>query len=146
MQTSAFQQVEHQVRGVIFWIQLAVEAAGALVIAIGVLLAGFWFARAWLTHGQGDFRRMRITLAHYLALALEFLLAADILATAISPTWDQLGKLAVIAAIRTGLNFFLMREMQDEPGAADGAGPAKARPPAAGADRPQPTRPMNDLR
>ncbi|HEU0053961.1 MAG TPA: DUF1622 domain-containing protein, partial [Longimicrobium sp.] len=54
-----------------------------------------------------------LILAHYLALALEFLLAADILATSISPTWNQIGKLAAIAAIRTGLNFFLMREMEE---------------------------------
>ena len=48
-----------------------------------------------------------------LALALEFLLAADIAATAVSPSWDAVGKLAAISAIRTFLNFFLEREVQE---------------------------------
>jgi uncharacterized membrane protein len=57
---------------------------------------------------------VRLTLARYLALALEFQLGADILSTAIAPTWDQIGKLGAIAVIRTALNFFLGREMNEE--------------------------------
>jgi uncharacterized membrane protein len=39
------------------------------------------------------------------------LLAADILRTAVAPTWEDIGKLAAIAAIRTVLNYFLEREL-----------------------------------
>jgi uncharacterized membrane protein len=46
-----------------------------------------------------------------LAIALELLLAADILVTAVTPTWEEIGKLAAIVAIRTALNFFLEREL-----------------------------------
>ncbi|HEX8690903.1 MAG TPA: DUF1622 domain-containing protein [Longimicrobium sp.] len=115
MQATTFSAFEEQARGAVHWMQLAVEAAGALVIALGVVLAAVAFVRS-LSGGDDrrGYARVRLTLAHYLALALEFLLAADILATAISPTWDQIGKLAAIAAIRTGLNYFLMREMRDE--------------------------------
>ena len=49
----------------------------------------------------------------YLSLALEFQLAADILSTAIAPTWEELGKLGVTATIRTALNYFLSREMKE---------------------------------
>jgi hypothetical protein len=45
---------------------------------------------------------------------LEFQLAADILTTAVVPTWSDLGKLAVTAVIRTGLNYFLGREIKEE--------------------------------
>ena len=38
-------------------------------------------------------------------IALEFALAADILRTAVAPTWDDISKLAVIATIRTMLNY-----------------------------------------
>ena len=48
-----------------------------------------------------------------LALSLEFLLAADIAATAVSPSWDAVGKLAAISAIRTFLNFFLEKEVKE---------------------------------
>jgi uncharacterized membrane protein len=49
-----------------------------------------------------------------LALALEFQLGADILSTAIAPSWEQIGKLGAIAVIRTALNFFLSKEMAQE--------------------------------
>ena len=48
-----------------------------------------------------------------MGLSLEFLLAADIAATAVSPSWNSVGKLAAISAIRTFLNFFLDREIKD---------------------------------
>ena len=44
-------------------------------------------------------------------MALEFELAADILRTAVAPTWSEIGQLAAIAALRTALNFFLQREI-----------------------------------
>ena len=56
---------------------------------------------------------MRARLSRYLLLALELQLAADILGTAVSPTWEQLGKLAAIAAIRTFLGYFLVEELRE---------------------------------
>jgi uncharacterized membrane protein len=52
--------------------------------------------------------------ARTLAIALEFQLGADILSTAVAPSWDAIGKLGAIAVIRTALNYFLSREMQEE--------------------------------
>ncbi|MDI5941687.1 DUF1622 domain-containing protein, partial [Micromonospora sp. DH15] len=60
------------------------------------------------------FTPIRLTLGRFLTLGLEFQLAADILRTAVSPTFDQIGKLAAIATIRTALNFFLRREIAQE--------------------------------
>lgn len=57
--------------------------------------------------------RVRLDLGVALALSLEFLLAADIAATAVSPSWNAVGKLAAISAIRTFLNFFLEREVKE---------------------------------
>lgn len=54
----------------------------------------------------------------WLLLALEFELAADVLRTAISPTWDDVGKLGAIAAIRTALNYFLEKDIDKYSGAA----------------------------
>ena len=54
---------------------------------------------------------VRLRLGRWLALALEFLLAADILRTAVAPTWSEIGQLAAIATIRTALNFFLQLEI-----------------------------------
>lgn len=51
-------------------------------------------------------------LGHSLSLGLEFLIGADILRTAISPSWQDIGQLAAIVGIRTVLNFFLTRELK----------------------------------
>jgi uncharacterized membrane protein len=42
---------------------------------------------------------------------LTFQLAADIIETSLAPSWEDIGKLAAIAAIRTFLNFFLGRDL-----------------------------------
>jgi uncharacterized membrane protein len=56
---------------------------------------------------------IRLELGLSLALSLEFLLAADIVGTAVSPGWDAIAKLAAITGIRTFLNFFLQREVRE---------------------------------
>ena len=38
-------------------------------------------------------------------------LYTDILRAAVEPSWDEIGRLAAIAAIRTALNYFLQREI-----------------------------------
>jgi uncharacterized membrane protein len=96
------------------WLRLGVETVGASIITIGVIISVYKFLTAIANRQTQDYNQIRLTLARYLALALEFQLGADILSTAIAPGWDQIGKLGAIAVIRTGLNYFLMREMEQE--------------------------------
>jgi len=56
---------------------------------------------------------IRLELGLSLALSLEFLLAADIVGTAVSPAWDEIARLAAITGIRTFLNFFLQKEVAE---------------------------------
>lgn len=112
--SSLFAYAELSVISMVEWLKLAVETIGALIIALGVVVAVSTFIRAWIVQRQPDFNKVRLSLARYLALALEFQLGADILSTAVAPSWDQIGKLGAIAVIRTVLNFFLMREMKEE--------------------------------
>ncbi len=108
------QAIESSIISLVQWLRLAVEAMGALVIAVGVIMAIYGFGRALASQRPESYVDVRLTLARYLALAIEFELAADILSTAIAPSWDQIGKLGAIVVIRTGLNYFLMREMKEE--------------------------------
>ena len=55
----------------------------------------------------------RLEIGHAFSLGLAFLIGASILKTIIAPTWDDIGKLAAIIAIRTALNFFLLRDVKD---------------------------------
>ncbi len=105
---------EHLLIVAVLWLRLAIEATGAVVIAIGAVLAATRFARGSFPPAPEDFNAVRLTLARYLALALEFQLGADILSTAVAPTWEAIGKLGAIAVIRTALNHFLNREMQEQ--------------------------------
>jgi len=109
-----FSRTEEGVVAGVQWLKLGVEVVGALIIALGILVAGGLLVRALLARRTADFTAIRLTLARYLALALEFQLGADILSTAIAPSWEQIGKLGAIAVIRTALNFFLSKEMEEE--------------------------------
>jgi len=106
--------VEPTIINLVSWLKLFIETIGAIIILIGVVLAFIEFVKVLSSAKPNGYTKIRLLLARYLALALEFQLAADILSTAISPSWDQIGKLGVIAVIRTALNFFLTREMEEE--------------------------------
>lgn len=106
--------VEPTIINLVSWLKLLIETTGAVIIAIGVILAFVQFVKVLSSAKPEGYTKVRLLLARYLALALEFQLGADILSTAISPSWDQIGKLGAIAVIRTALNFFLSREMEQE--------------------------------
>ena len=53
----------------------------------------------------------RLALARWLALALEFAVAGDIVLMAITPTWSELGMLAALIVLRMALNYSLEREL-----------------------------------
>ncbi len=111
---SLFEMFVHFVTQFAEWTRLVLEALGILTIAWGaatVLRRISVLARA---HEHVSFTETRFILARYLALALEFQLAADVLETAILPEWTKIGQLAAIAAIRTALNYFLSKELSEE--------------------------------
>lgn len=95
------------------WLRLALEAMGALCIAVGFVYA---LVSLSVLHWRGQtksFLRVRLTFSRYLSLALEFQLASDILSTSVAPSWDEIGKLSATAVIRTALNYFLSREINE---------------------------------
>lgn len=112
--STLFHGTEGLIVSAVEWLRLGVETTGAVIISIGVLVAVTGLIRVFIGGTGSDFFSVRLTLARYLALALEFQLGADILSTAIAPSWDQIGQLGAIAVIRTALNYFLTREMEIE--------------------------------
>jgi uncharacterized membrane protein len=50
----------------------------------------------------------------WLLVALDFQLGADIVATTVDPTLRSLTELAILAAVRTFLNYFLQKELETE--------------------------------
>ena len=51
--------------------------------------------------------------SRWLVAALTFQLAADILESSTTPDWDGIGRLAAVAVIRTFLNYFLERDVEE---------------------------------
>jgi uncharacterized membrane protein len=95
------------------YVALLVEAGAALIIAAGSLEALYQTARVFFTPGSTLALKKAIwtRYAMWLLLGLEFELAADIIRSAIAPSWTDIGQLAAIAAIRTFLNYFLERDI-----------------------------------
>lgn len=93
-----------------------VEAAAALVIGLAAIEATMQalllFLPSRTVAGGPDAKEaVRLRLGRWLALALELELGADILRTAVAPTWTEIGQLGAIVVLRTALNFFLQQEI-----------------------------------
>lgn len=114
--------MEQAIRDFALFIAMLAEGAATLIVAIALIEA---FARSLVlflpvrlrstvSHHLSEKEDVRLRLGRWLAVALEFLLAADILKTAVAPSWDDIGKLAAIATLRVLLNYFLEKEIDKE--------------------------------
>jgi len=90
------------------------DGIAVLFIIVGIIGAIMIYVRKtfFLKTDYMAMTQSRNHLGHSLSLGLEFLIGADILKTAISPTWEDIGQLGAIVGIRTVLNFFLTRELK----------------------------------
>jgi uncharacterized membrane protein len=88
---------------------LMVEAASVIFIATGTVEALWMLIRL---PREGRRKSVWARFGVWLLLSLEFQVGADIIRTAISPTWTQIGQLGAIAVIRTFLNHFLEQDLE----------------------------------
>ncbi len=96
------------------YLKLAVEALGAAIVGFGALATAFRYALSLLGLRKYSNSEIRLFLGRHLALGLEFQLGADILGTAVAPTFREVQLLAAIVVIRTVLNYFLSKEIERE--------------------------------
>jgi uncharacterized membrane protein len=93
---------------------LGIETVAVLIAVIASIDAAVGVVRIWFqgpTHGAR--KAIWRNFGTWLLLSLEFQLAADIIRSVISPTWQDIGELGAIAVIRTFLNYFLERDLQE---------------------------------
>jgi uncharacterized membrane protein len=103
------------------WLTLATAFSSTVIDAIALVIVVIGTIEAvigslGLMFGSPDGHEKRavwLRYARWLVAALTFQLAADIIETSIAPTWDDVGRLAVIAIIRTLLNYFLEKDLGD---------------------------------
>ena len=92
---------------------LVIHAMALLVVAFGTVQAFVQSVRAMFDRSPAGhrFHHGYVQYARWLVAGLTFQLAADVIATAFSPSWEEIGHLAAISAIRAFVNFFLERDM-----------------------------------
>jgi uncharacterized membrane protein len=95
-------------------VKLILEFIAVLCVTLGLVAAAKLALSDLRSKDSRSFVKLRLAFGTWLALALEFQLAADILSTTIAPSLEELGQLAAIAMIRTFLNYFLRKELEAE--------------------------------
>lgn len=108
---------EASLAGIVTVGRLILETISVLCVLTGLLktLQLVIHLRRHQRHNDDfPFNQVRIQFGTWLALALEFQLGADILSTTVAPTLQDLGRLAIVAVVRTFLNYFLGKELEAE--------------------------------
>lgn len=103
------------IRGLVESSALVINMMAFIVIWIGTIEA---FAKVVCAIFQAPsapqvFRPIWSRYARWLVAGLTFQLAADIIETSLTPSWNDIGRLAAIAVVRTFLNYFLARDMAE---------------------------------
>jgi uncharacterized membrane protein len=119
--------VEEILRQIAATVASACEFMAVLFVAAGAAEAVWRTLAGWRAYSDLDLKKtIWRRFAASLVLALEFALAGDIVRTASAPTWQDIGELGAIAAIRTFLSIFLERDIEAERGLARAAAPIDA--------------------
>jgi len=95
---------------------LTVSGLGAAVVVWGVIEAIVAFIRLKFASAKEDAvsqsETIRQHLGAHLLLGLEIFIAADIISSAVSPSWEKVGILVAIVGVRTILSYFLRMELK----------------------------------
>jgi len=105
--------MEEIARNITLTVSHTVEMLAAIIIGVAVLQLLWNYGQSFTKFNRATSKEsIRVRLGSSVAVALELMLGADVLATAVAPSWNDIGKLAAIAVIRTALNYFLERELR----------------------------------
>ncbi len=96
------------------YLRLVVEAIGAAIVGFGAVATAVRYVLTLVGLREDGNTEIRLYLGRFLALGLEFQIGADILSTAVAPTFDDVLLLGAIVVIRTALNYFLSKELDRE--------------------------------
>jgi uncharacterized membrane protein len=96
------------------WISLLLDIISVICIIIGIIATVKIMFELIGETTTPLHNRIRMKFGGWLVLALEFQLASDIVKTTLSPTYEHLIILGVVAVIRTFLNYYLNKELKEE--------------------------------
>ncbi len=107
--------LESWLKLIVGYLAAGAEIAAAIVIGGAVIRGLLTYLKILLSRSRSHFdatEMIRLQLGRVLALGLEFTVASDILRTAVAPTRQDILNLGAIVLLRTLLNYFLEREIQ----------------------------------
>ena len=92
---------------------VVIDGMALLIIAFGTLEAMFNVLRLAVRGDTVRAREVWLRYGRWLVAGLTFQLAVDIIETSISTDWESIARLGAIAVIRTFLNYFLERDLDE---------------------------------
>src|SRR5215213_1032379 len=113
-EASTYRAVEEYLITAVDYLRLVVEAIGAAIVGFGAVASASRYVLTLVGLREDSNTEIRLYLGRFLALGLEFQIGADILSTAVAPTFDDVLLLGAIVVIRTALNYFLSKELERE--------------------------------
>lgn len=96
-----------------FFMAEVIGFIGVAVMVYGCTNAAYRYVTCMMLHKVEELPYIRIILGKHLSLGLEFLVGKDIIESIVRPSWDDLGKLAAIIALRTAVTFMLSWELKE---------------------------------
>lgn len=99
---------------IVLFIQHTISFVGILIILSGILLAFYQYTLYLFfqrSTQEEKINLIRLDLSRALILGLEFIVAADLIATTTAPDYYSVGIVAIIVVIRTILSYSLNREI-----------------------------------
>ncbi len=104
---------------VLEYLQTASDLVGMAIISLGFIFASFrWIKLEFRSMGQfnsnrwSHMKQVRMLVGHYILMGLEFMIVSDIIHSFLKPNLESLYELAGIVVIRTGIGFFLGKELE----------------------------------
>jgi uncharacterized membrane protein len=106
--------MEEAIQHIALEVASLIDAAATLVIAAASVEVIVRSAMAFFTAGgTANLQPIRWRLGNWIGLALELLIGSDVVRTAVSPSWTEVGQLGAIVVLRVVINYTLMYDMRE---------------------------------
>jgi uncharacterized membrane protein len=104
--------MEETLNEILDYVIYGVEALGVIVILLSAVRTAIRYVINYFAPEDVDIPTLRLALGQSMVMALEFQVAADILKTALTPSWNDIILLAALIGLRTLLNYLLEQELE----------------------------------
>ncbi|MEM8828150.1 MAG: DUF1622 domain-containing protein [Cyanobacteria bacterium P01_G01_bin.19] len=93
------------------WVVILCQLLALFAIVIGIAKGFIIYCQNVFSSDRAasSFQASRLAMGYSFSLGLSFLIGASILKSTVAPSWNDIGQLGTIIALRTILNYLLLR-------------------------------------